>query len=85
MAIMYQGKKVTAAVKAKHELSDFVIEWFDRVVVCPETIVSDWGKMTTKEQNEFERHAGLLEGKHHKVTGVKFKEIISRTNYKKSI
>jgi len=83
--IEYQGKKVTAKTKVKHELSDVVIAWVNQVVKNPENVIVDWNQMTAKEQEEFERQAFLLEGKLHKVIGVAFAEIISSNSYTKKI
>jgi hypothetical protein len=83
--ITYYDKKVTAKTKVKHELSDVIIDWVNKIVKNPEDVISDWNNMTRKEQEEFERQAFLLEGKLHKVIGVEFKEIISSTKYTKKI
>jgi hypothetical protein len=40
---------------------------------------------TQKEQEEVLRHVSLYEDRIHKLIGVKFKEIISSTNFTKSI
>lgn len=79
--IQYHDKKVTAKVKAKHEVSDYLMELFNR----PEKYIQDFDSMTSKEQEEVLRHISLFEDRVHKLLGVKFKEINSARNFDKSI
>ena len=83
--IQYNKIKVTAKVKAKHILSDEMMKVFDTLKKDPKSIVDDWDIMTTKEQQLVEDHVSLFEDRIHKLLGVKFKEIISASNFSKSI
>ncbi len=83
--IQYKKIKVTAKVKAKHIISDYLMEVFDKLQHNPEELVVDWDLMTTKEQQAVEDHVSLFEDRIHKLLGVKFKEIISASNFSKSI
>ena len=40
--ILYQNKKVTAKVKAKHIISDYLMKVFDGLQHNPEKLVDDW-------------------------------------------
>jgi len=79
--IKYQDKKVTAKVKAKHEISDYLMELF----YTPEKYIADFDNLTIKEQEEVLKHISLFEDRIHKLLGVKFKEIHSARNFIKSI
>jgi hypothetical protein len=83
--IQYNKIKVTAKVKAKHIISDELMKVFDTLKIEPNSIVDDWDIMTTKEQQLVEDHVSLFEDRIHKLLGVKFKEIISASNFSKSI
>ena len=83
--IEYQGHKVTAKVKAKHTISDYLMKVFDGLKQEPEEFIEDWDNMSGKEQEMVRDHVSLFEDRIHKLLGVKFKEIISSNNYKKSI
>ena len=77
----YQEEKVTAKTKAKHEVSDYLMELFNN----PQRYIKDLGDLTTKEQDEVLRHISLFEDRIHKVLGVSFKQIDSKTNFIKNI
>tara|TARA_Y100001937_G_C6860288_1_gene216058 strand:- start:22 stop:264 length:243 start_codon:yes stop_codon:yes gene_type:complete len=79
--IQYQEEKVTAKTKAKHEVSDYLMELFNN----PQRYIKDLGDLTTKEQDEVLRHISLFEDRIHKVLGVSFKQIDSKTNFIKNI
>lgn len=79
--ITYQDKKVTAKVKAKHEISDYLMELFN----TPEKYIADFDNLTVREQEEVLKHISLFEDRIHKLLGVKFKEITSASNFNKSI
>ena len=83
--ILYQNKKVTAKVKAKHIISDYLMKVFDGLQHNPEKLVDDWEIMTSREQELVSDQVSLFEDRVHKTLGVKFKEIVSSTNFKKSI
>ena len=83
--IEYQGHKVTAKVKAKHTISDYLMKVFDGLKQEPKEFIKDWDNMSVKEQQMVSDHVSLFEDRIHKLLGVKFKEIISSNNYKKSI
>jgi hypothetical protein len=83
--IQYKEIKVTAKVKAKHIISDELMKVFDTLKIDPKSIVDDWDVMTTKEQEAVKDHVSLFEDRIHKLLGVKFKEIISASNFSKSI
>ena len=83
--ILYQNKKVTAKVKAKHIISDYLMKVFDKLQHNPEELVDDWEIMTSREQELVSDQVSLFEDRVHKTLGVKFKEIVSSTNFKKSI
>ena len=80
--ITYKGKKVSAKVYAKHQISDYLMKLFDNPELCME---DNFGDFTIKEQEEVLRHVSLFEDRIHKLLGVKFKEITSSTNFTKSI
>tara|TARA_R100001510_G_scaffold1798_1_gene1385 strand:- start:297 stop:554 length:258 start_codon:yes stop_codon:yes gene_type:complete len=83
--ISYQGKKVSAKVKAKHIVSDEVIKIFDRLKLDPKSIDVDWDLLTVKEQGLVEDQVSLFEDRIHRLLGIKFESITSSTNYKKII
>ena len=83
--ISYQGKKVSAKVKAKHIVSDEVIKIFDRLKLDPKSIDVDWDLLTVKEQGLVEDQVSLFEDRIHRLLGIKFESITSSTNYKKVI
>ena len=78
--IQYNDKKVTAKVKAKHEV-DYLMELFNN----PEKYIADFDNLTVREQDEVLKHISLFEDRIHKLLGVKFKEINSARNFNKSI
>jgi hypothetical protein len=80
--ITYKGKKVSAKVYAKHQISDYLMRLFDDPNLHME---DNFLNFTQKEQEEVLRHVSLYEDRIHKLIGVKFKEIISSTNFTKSI
>jgi len=45
----------------------------------------NYNNMTSREQEEVLNQISLFEARVHKTLGVKFKEIVSSTNFKKSI
>ena len=73
--------KVSAKVKAKHEISDYLMLLFNK----PSEHIEDFETLTFKEQEEVLKHISLFEDRIHKLLGVKFKEIISASNFSKSI
>ena len=79
--LIYQDKKVTAKVKAKHEISDYLMDLFN----TPEKYIADFDNLTIREQEEVLKHISLFEDRIHKLLGVKFKEITSASNFNKSI
>ena len=80
--ITYEDKKVTAKPYAKHNVSDHLMKLFDN----PEKYLGcEFEDFTGKEKEEVLRHISLFEDRVHKLLGVKFKEIISTTNFKKVI
>ena len=79
--IQYKKIKVTAKVKAKHEISDYLMELFN----TPEKYIADFDNLTVREQEEVLKHISLFEDRIHKLLGVKFKEIHSSTNFVKAI
>lgn len=83
--ISYQGKKVSAKVKAKHIVSDEVMKIFDRLKLDPKSIDVDWDLLTVKEQGLVEDQVSLYEDRIHRLLGIKFESITSSTNYKKII
>jgi len=83
--ISYQGKKVSAKVKAKHIVSDEVMKIFDRLKLDPKSIDIDWDLLTVKEQGLVEDQVSLFEDRIHRLLGIKFESITSSTNYKKII
>ena len=83
--ISYQGKKVSAKVKAKHIVSDEVIKIFDKLKLDPKSIDVDWDLLTVKEQGLVEDQVSLFEDRIHRLLGIKFESITSSTNYKKVI
>ena len=44
--IEYQGHKVTAKVKAKHTISDYLMKVFDGLKQEPEEFIEDWDNMS---------------------------------------
>ena len=79
--IHYKNIKVSAKVKAKHEISDYLMLLFNK----PSEHIEDFETLTFKEQEEVLKHISLFEDRIHKLLGVKFKEIISASNFNKSI
>ena len=80
--IEYKGKKVTAKIYAKHKASDHMMNLFDE----PEQYMDEgFTKATHKEQEEILKHISLYEDRIHKLLGVKFKNITSKSNYVKAI
>ena len=45
----------------------------------------DFANFTPREQDEVLRHISLFEDRVHKLLGVKFKEIVSSSNFTKAI
>jgi hypothetical protein len=76
---------VTAKVKAKHTVSDYLMKVFDGLKHNPLDFIDDWETMTTKEQEAVIDQVSLFEDRIHKLLGVKFKEITSASNFNKSI
>ena len=73
---------MTAKVYAKHKASDHMMNLFDE----PEQYMDEgFTKATHKEQEEILKHISLYEDRIHKLLGVKFKSITSKSNYVKSI
>jgi hypothetical protein len=83
--IQYNKIKVTAKVKAKHTISDYLMKVFDGLKYNPLDFIDDWETMTTKEQEAVIDQVSLFEDRIHKLLGVKFKEITSASNFSKSI
>ena len=83
--IQYKKIKVSAKVKAKHIISDYLMKVFDGLKHNPLDFIDDWETMTTKEQEAVIDQVSLFEDKIHKLLGVKFKEIKSASNFNKSI
>ena len=80
--IEYNNKKVTPKVYAKHQVSDYLMRLFD----SPEVHMDkDFANCTPREQDEILNQVSLFEDRIHKLLGVKFKSITSKSNYKKSI
>ncbi len=79
--IQYNKIKVTAKVKAKHEVSDYLMELFNN----PEKYIADFDNLTVREQDEVLKHISLFEDRIHKLLGVSFKQIISSSNFTKAI
>ena len=83
--IQYKKIKVSAKVKAKHIISDYLMKVFDGLKHNPLDFIDDWETMTTKEQEAVIDQVSLFEDRIHKLLGVKFKEIKSASNFNKSI
>jgi len=83
--IQYKKIKVSAKVKAKHIISDYLMKVFDGLKHNPLDFIDDWETMTTKEQEAVIDQVSLFEDRIHKLLGVKFKEIKSASNFSKSI
>ena len=83
--IQYNKIKVTAKVKSKHTVSDYLMKVFDGLKHNPLDFIDDWETMTTKEQEAVIDQVSLFEDRIHKLLGVKFKEITSASNFSKSI
>ena len=79
--IQYKNIKVSAKVKAKHEISDYLMLLFNK----PSEHIADFGNLTFSQQEEVLKHISLFEDRIHKLLGVKFKEITSASNFSKSI
>ena len=82
MTIKYMDKTVSPKVYAKHQVSDHMMHLFDHPMG---TMDEDFAKATTKEQDEILRQVSLLEDRIHKLIGVSFKTITSKSNFTKSI
>ena len=83
--IQYNKIKVSAKVKAKQTISDYLMKVFDGLKHNPLDFIDDWETMTTKEQEAVIDQVSLFEDRIHKLLGVKFKEITSASNFSKSI
>ena len=83
--IQYNKINVSAKVKAKHTISDYLMKVFDGLKHNPLDFIDDWETMTTKEQEAVIDQVSLFEDRIHKLLGVKFKEITSASNFNKSI
>ena len=79
--IHYNKIKVSAKVKAKHEISDYLMLLFNK----PSEHIEDFETLTFKEQEEVLKHISLFEDRIHKLLGVSFKQIISSSNFTKAI
>jgi hypothetical protein len=80
--IQYQDKTVTAKTFAKHKISDRLMEVFDNPQLH---LGPEFQNFTMKEQEEILRHVSLFEDRVHRTLGVKFKEIISASNFTKVV
>ena len=67
---------------AKHQVSDYLMKLFDNPDI---NMDEDFANFTPKEQDEVLRHISLFEDRVHKLLGVKFKEIVSSSNFTKAI
>ena len=92
MAIEYQGKKVTPKTFAKHKISDHLMKVFDESRFkenkrhVPEKYMGpEFDTFTMKQQEDITNQVSLFEDRIHKLLGVKFIEIHSRSNFKKAI
>ena len=83
--IQYNKIKVSAKVKAKHTIADYLMKVFDGLKHNPLDFIDDWETMTNKEQEAMIDQVSLFEDRILKLLGVKLKEIISANNFSKSI
>ena len=83
--IQYNKIKVSAKVKAKHTIADYLMKVFDGLKHNPLDFIDDWETMTHKEQEAVIDQVSLFEDRILKLLGVKLKEIISANNFSKSI
>jgi|TARA_R110000851_G_scaffold118316_1_gene245675 hypothetical protein len=83
--IQYNKIKVSAKVKAKHTIADYLMKVFDGLKHNPLDFIDDWETMTNKEQEAVIDQVSLFEDRILKLLGVKLKEIISANNFSKSI
>ena len=83
--IQYNKIKVSAKVKAKHTIADYLMKVFDGLKHNPLDFIDDWETMTNKEQEAVIDQVSLYEDRILKLLGVKLKEIISANNFSKSI
>ena len=83
--IQYNKIKVSAKVKAKHIISDYLMNVFDGLKHTPENLVDDWDTMTDREQDLVIDQVSLFEDRIHKLLGVEWDYIISSNNKAKKI
>jgi|TARA_R100001530_G_scaffold51767_1_gene38365 hypothetical protein len=83
--IIYQNKKVTAKVKAKHIISNYLLKIFDKLKHNPEELEDNWEIMTSREEELVLDQVSLYEDRILKLLGVKLTDIQSANDYKKSI
>jgi len=83
--ILYQNKKVTAKVKAKHIISNHLLKIFDKLKHNPEELEDNWEIMTSREEELVLDQVSLYEDRILKLLGVKLTDIQSANDYKKSI
>ena len=83
--IIYQNKKVTAKVKAKHIISNHLLNIFDKLKHNPEELEDNWEIMTSREEELVLDQVSLYEDRILKLLGVKLTDIQSANDYKKSI
>ena len=83
--IIYQNKKVTAKVKAKHIISNYLLKIFDKLKRNPEELEDNWEIMTSREEELVLDQVSLYEDRILKLLGVKLTDIQSANDYKKSI
>ena len=83
--IIYQNKKVTAKVKAKHIISNHLLKIFDKLKHNPEELEDNWEIMTSREEELVLDQVSLYEDRILKLLGVKLTDIQSANDYKKSI
>ena len=83
--IQYNKIKVSAKVKAKHTIADYLMKVFDGLKHNPLDFIDDWETMTNKEQEAVIDQVSLFEDRILKLLVVKLKEIISANNFSKSI
>ena len=83
--IIYQNKKVTAKVKAKHIISNHLLKIFDKLKHNPEELEDNWEIMTSREEELVLDQVSLYEDIILKLLGVKLTDIQSANDYKKSI
>jgi len=83
--IIYQNKKVTAKVEAKHIISNYLLKIFDKLKHNPEELEDNWEIMTSREEELVLDQVSLYEDRILKLLGVKLTDIQSANDYKKSI